>query len=290
MGFEPCSVRKINDAGRDVVDRGVSIIAGDRGRMAERIWEREQRPPAKAGGFPLPLLGDDRLAGRAGRRNRGDRRRAWASPSEQFLENVAIVGRSGGPSDRHLRSGPMPLRRNRLRWRGELGRTGGRQGKLSVSPISGKSRAGGAGRLPTGGIAGAGAGERVRGWQREWRVRSGRSSFEARHPRRWGQSNRLLELGEQVSVDGDVAERLRDGRRRRRHRGPMGEDPFRGRAAPVQHPDADSPGEGRRGRARKDFKENPPRTVPALKRKVVECCVYSVHPLPYAYASQLNSN
>ena len=53
----------------------------------------------------------------------------------------------------------------------------------------------------------------------------------------------------------------------------------------MQHPDADGPGEGHRGRARKDFKENPSRTIPALKRKVVECRVDSLHPPPYAYAS-----
>ena len=68
----------------------------------------------------------------------------------------------------------------------------------------------------------------------------------------------------------------------------MGEDPFRGRAAPVQHPDANSPGEGRRGRAREDFKKKSPRTIPALKRNFVECRVDSLHPPPYAYASQLN--
>ena len=56
----------------------------------------------------------------------------------------------------------------------------------------------------------------------------------------------------------------------------------------MQKPDADGPGEGHRDRAGNDFKENPPRTIPALKRKVVESCVYSLHPPPYAYASQLN--
>jgi len=56
----------------------------------------------------------------------------------------------------------------------------------------------------------------------------------------------------------------------------------------MQHPDADSPCEGHGNRAGKDFKENPPRTIPALKRKVVECCVDSLHPPPYAYASQFH--
>ena len=242
MGFEPRSVRKINDAGRDVIDGGVSVVAGNRRRTAERRREAEQWTPGEAAPFPLPLLSDDRWAGRAGGRdgsnrrgghaaglNGGNHRRGRAPPSEQFLEDVAIVRWRGGTSDRQVGSGRMALRRLRLGGRSELRRPRRRQGEAFGLPdlrqISRRRRRKAAdwrNRRSWGRC------KRFETGQRERRRGNGRRGFEARHLlRRRRRSGRPLQLGKQIGVDDNVAEGLRDGRRRRRHsrrRGPPGED------------------------------------------------------------------
>ncbi len=58
----------------------------------------------------------------------------------------------------------------------------------------------------------------------------------------------------------------------------------------MERPDADSPGERHGGCARKDFLKHPPRAIHARERNFVECCVYPLHPSPYAYAGPLESN
>ena len=212
MGFEPRSVRKIDGAGRDVIDGSVSVISGDWGRTAERRREAEQRAPAQAGRLSLPLLANDRLADRAGRRSGGNHRRGRAPPPEQFLEDVAIVSRRGGPSDRHVGSGRTPLRRDRLRRRGKFRRTRGRQGEAlgladfrQIAPRRHGHAADWRDRRSRS------RRKRFETWQRERRVRSGRRGFEARHLRRRRRRAGQLQLGKQVGVDDNVAEGLRDG-------------------------------------------------------------------------------
>ena len=166
---------------------------------------------------------------------------------------------------------------------------GGGKGKLSVSPIWGKSRPGGSGRLPAGGVAGAepeGKGSRL-GSGNGAEDADGAASRVATcvespgGPDRFNSASRLAPMtmspkGLEMAGAATVA------------RAPAGEDGVgSSRTEPMQHPNANSPGERHSGRAGKDFK-NPLRTIPALKRKVVECCVGSLHPPPYAYAWQLN--
>src|SRR3984885_2491648 len=100
MGFEPCSVRQIDDAGRDVIDGGVSVIAGNwgRGRIAKGRREAEQRASAKpARGRGRVSLSNQRLSGGSMRRGGGGH--DWGGrvrPAEEFLDDVAVIGRGGG--------------------------------------------------------------------------------------------------------------------------------------------------------------------------------------------------
>src|ERR1700734_4446558 len=100
MGFEPCSVRQIDDAGRDVIDGGVSVIAGNwgRGQIAKGRREAEQRASAKpARGRGRVSLSNHRLSG--GRARRGGRGHDWGGrggPAEEFLDDFAVVRRGGG--------------------------------------------------------------------------------------------------------------------------------------------------------------------------------------------------
>ena len=204
-------------------------------------------------------------------------------PAEQFLEDVAIVGRRGR-AERPPTSGRDAWRSGVVDWVGAPnpgGRAGGK-GKLSVSPISGASRPGGNGRLATGGIAGAnedggnasrlgsgiGAGEtRERGFEARDLPRQARgerpTSVEPAHWRRWRCRRRV---SRPPALCG-------------RHRGQPRKDRFGNRRAePVQRPDANRPGEGQGSRAGNNFRKNPLRSVPALKRKVVECSLDPLHP------------
>ena len=144
MGFEPRSVRKINDAGRDVIDGGVSVIAGDRRRTAERRREAEQRAPGEAAPFPLPLLGDDRWAGRAGRRDGSNGSCGWAERRQPPARTAPIrivsrrccdcppARRDEGPPPRVVTHAAQAL--DRLRRRGELRRARRRQGEALGLP------------------------------------------------------------------------------------------------------------------------------------------------------------
>src|ERR1700722_8468247 len=77
--FELCSVRQIDDAGRNVIDGGIVVIAGNwsRSRISKGRREAEQRASAKAarGGGRVPLS-NHRLSGGGARGARGshDRR------------------------------------------------------------------------------------------------------------------------------------------------------------------------------------------------------------------------
>ena len=248
MGFEPRSVRQIDDAGRDVIDGGIAVIAGNRpGPNAKRRGEAEQRPSAEAARLPLPLARRRSAAWRrgVGAADATDRRDGCAHPnsfSKMLRLSAGAAGRATATSGRER----MALGRDRLAGRANSDGRGGGKGKLSVSPISGKSRPGGSGRLAAGGIAGA-EGKRFEGRQRE-RRRSERSGFKARHLLRRRHGGGRLQLSEQIGVNGDVGEGSRDGRRRCGGRRPPGEDRVgSGGTEPVQSPDADSPSEGQGG-------------------------------------------
>src|ERR1700722_3284797 len=107
MGFEPCSVRQIDDAGRDVIEGGGSVIGGNggRARIAKGRREAEHRAsPKPARGRGRVSLSNHRLSG--GRARRGGGGHDWGGrvrPAEEFLDDVAVVGRGGGgASDRHI--------------------------------------------------------------------------------------------------------------------------------------------------------------------------------------------
>src|ERR1700733_9996504 len=110
MGVELCSVRQIDDAGGDVIDGGIVVIAGNRWRrVSEGRREAEQRASAKAarggGWVSLPLRSNERLSGGGARRGAGRHgRRGWVRPSEEFLDDVAVVGLGGRGSDGHIGS------------------------------------------------------------------------------------------------------------------------------------------------------------------------------------------
>src|ERR1700677_1288584 len=112
---------------------------------------------------------------------------------------------------------------------------------------------------------------RSRGESFESRKREGRRRLQACHPprrRRWSR----VQLGGQGGVNGNVGERLRDGVRYARRRRPPSENRFGKRGTlPVQSPDTNRPSEGQSGPEGNNFWQNPLRTIPALKRKVVEC-------------------
>ena len=216
MGFELRSVRQIDDAGGDIIDGGISVVAGGRGRTAERRRERKQRPPSRAAVFSRRGCARNRGSARnrpvrdaACGRYGGDRRRGRLPEPEQLLEDAAVVDRSRRGSRRHIRLDRM------AGWRGkraELRRTRRRQRRFADFGPLVRRRQGHA--L---GLRGRRNGrKRLEARQRDRRVGSGRSSFEARHLRR----SVPLQFGEQIGVDDNVGERL--GRDRRRRMGQSG--------------------------------------------------------------------
>ena len=81
MGFEPRSVRKINDAGRDVIDGGVSIVAGNRAQNRRTATGSRTTDPWRGRSLPSPVaqrrsLG--RARGRARRKQPPGRSCGWA--------------------------------------------------------------------------------------------------------------------------------------------------------------------------------------------------------------------
>ena len=196
MGFEPRPVRKIDDARRDVIDGGISVIAGDGGRRrtAERRREAEQRASAEAGRLSLPLLANRRLGSWS--RGRAEATAARRPPARmgapiRTVSRITLrlsAGAARRPRDRHLRSRRMALRRLRLGGRAELGRTRRRQGEaLGLADFGQITRrrlrqAGGRRdrRRRTGSRR-----ERFEARQRERRRRNARGGFEARHLRGW---------------------------------------------------------------------------------------------------------
>ena len=166
----------------------------------------------------------------------------------------------------------MALGRRGLRRSAEPGRTSGRQGEAfrlaDLGHIAPRRQRQAPGRRDHRG----GGRKSFETWQRKRRRREARSSFQARHLLRRDRRRGRLQLGGQIGVNGDVGEGLRDGMRRGRRRRPQSENRI-GKCGtlPVQSPDAYRPGEGQSGPEGNNFWKNPLRTIPALKRKVVEC-------------------
>jgi hypothetical protein len=116
-------------------------------------------------------------------------------------------------------------------------------------------------------------------WQWEWRGRNARSGFEARHLLGTRRGSGQLQLSKHISVDGDVGEGPRDRRGAWRCRRPLGEDRVGSDGTePVESPDTYSPREGQGGHAGNKSRNDPLRSIPALKRKVVECSLCPLHP------------
>ena len=188
MGFEPRSVRQIDDAGGDVIDGGISVVAGDRGRTAERRRERKQRASAARRDFPSrrkrwrPLRRSKPSCSR--RRLPAPRRR----PPARTVARARTV--SGRRCDcRPAQPGERPPRSVGAAWRAGAGATGalssgGRGGGSgTLSPISGPLARRRQGRAL--GLRGRRNGrKRLEARQRDRREGSGRSGFEARHLRR----------------------------------------------------------------------------------------------------------
>ena len=150
------------------------------------------------------------------------------------------------------------------------GRAGGK-GKLSVSPISGTSRPGGSGRLPTGGIAGEDGGKASRRGSGNG-AKGGVEPFRGSPPAATGPQARPTSVGRADWRQWRCRRRASRWRASRSAQRPQGENRFRKCGTlPVQSPDANRPSEGQSGPEGNNFRQNPLRTIPALERKVVEC-------------------